>query len=138
MLDGQSSARLGSGPQRENWLTEAPRDVPIQVSHAPDGLRFEGGHDGYARSHGLTHVRKMEMTFDGRGIAGEDMLIALADADKRRFDKVMDAKRLKGVPYEIRFHLHPDVDASLDMGGAAVSMALSASRAAQAPRRVGA
>ena len=32
--------------------------------------------------------------------------------------------RLKGVPFEIRFHLHPDVDATVDLGGAAISMAL--------------
>ena len=41
-----------------------------------------------------------------------------------RFDKAMDAVGLQGIPYAVRFHLHPDVDASLDMGGAAVSMAL--------------
>ncbi|MBU3260599.1 heparinase II/III family protein [Roseovarius sp. PS-C2] len=120
----QSSSRLGRGPQRQNWLTEAPRKVPITVSQAPDGLRFEGAHDGYLKTHGLTHTRSIDLTFDGRGIAGEDMLLTLADADKRRFDKAMDAVGLQGIPYAIRFHLHPDVDASLDMGGAAVSMAL--------------
>ena len=37
-------------------------------------------------THGLTHARTLELTFDGRGMAGEDMLLALDDADKRRFD----------------------------------------------------
>jgi uncharacterized heparinase superfamily protein len=55
---------------------------------------------------------------------GEDMLLALEEADKRRFDRALDATRLHGVPYDIRFHLHPEVDASVDMGGAAVSIAL--------------
>jgi uncharacterized heparinase superfamily protein len=32
--------------------------------------------------------------------------------------------KLQGIPFQVRFHLHPDVDAELDMGGAAVSMAL--------------
>ena len=32
--------------------------------------------------------------------------------------------KLKGIGYDLRFHLHPDVDAALDLGGAAVSMAL--------------
>ncbi len=36
----------------------------------------------------------------------------------------MDASGLQGVGFSIRFHLHPDVDATLDMGGSAVSMAL--------------
>ncbi len=124
VLAGRSSARLGTGSHRRNWLTETPVHVPIQLSHAPDGLRFEGAHDGYDQTHGLTHVRRVEMTFDGRGIAGEDMLITLDDGQRRRFDRAMDATGLQGLTYDIRFHLHPDVDVAIDMGGTAVSMAL--------------
>ena len=68
------------GGEARSWLTDAPRNVPVEISHAPDGLRFEGGHDGYLRSHGLTHARTLELTFDGRGVAGEDMLLTLAEA----------------------------------------------------------
>ncbi len=32
--------------------------------------------------------------------------------------------RLKGVKFTVRFHIHPDVEARLDMGGTAVSLAL--------------
>ena len=103
---------------------DAPTHVPIEVSHAPDGLRFQGGHDGYLKTHGLTHARQREMTFDGRGMAGEDMLLAMNDSEKRLFDQAMDARKLAGVPFDIRFHLHPEVDAEGDLGGAAVSMAL--------------
>jgi uncharacterized heparinase superfamily protein len=35
----------------------------------------------------------------------------------------MDELSLQGVAYSIRFHLHPEVDAALDMGETAVSMA---------------
>jgi uncharacterized heparinase superfamily protein len=66
----------------------------------------------------------LELTFDGRGMAGEDLIIAMEDSAKRRFDKAMDEGALQGIPFEIAFHLHPEVDASLDMGGAAVSIAL--------------
>jgi uncharacterized heparinase superfamily protein len=52
------------------------------------------------------------------------MLLAMADKERRRFDSSMDALRLSGIPFDIRFHLHPEVDATLDLGGAAVSMAL--------------
>jgi uncharacterized heparinase superfamily protein len=124
VVSGESSARLGTPGAEAEWLTQAPRDVPIQMSHASDGVRFEGGHDGYVRSFGLTHARTIEMTFDGRGVAGEDMLLALSDTAKRRFDKALDASRMQGVPYQIHFHLHPEVDANIDMGGAAVSLAL--------------
>jgi uncharacterized heparinase superfamily protein len=52
------------------------------------------------------------------------MLLAMEDADKRQFDRAMDASKLEGVRFDLRFHLHPDIDATLDLGGAAVSMAL--------------
>ncbi|WP_420012387.1 heparinase II/III family protein [Tateyamaria sp.] len=125
-LDGYSSARLGNADRAtaREALVDAPSHVPIEVSHAPDGLRFQGGHNGYVKTHGLTHARQLELTFDGRGMAGEDMLLALEDAEKRLFDRVMDGKKLAGVPFDIRFHLHPEVDAALDMGGSAVSIAL--------------
>ena len=125
-LVGHSSARLAE-PDRhtgQEALVDGPRHVPVEIGPAANGSRFEGGHDSYLRSHGLTHARKLELSDDGRSLAGEDMLLALEDADKRRFDKVLDDTRLKGVPFDIRFHLHPDVDATLDLGGAAISMAL--------------
>jgi uncharacterized heparinase superfamily protein len=45
-----------------------------------------------------------------------------ATLDKR--GAAQAAARKKGLPFTIRFHLHPDVDARLDMGGAAVSLTL--------------
>lgn len=125
-LDGYSSARLGE-TNRETGreeLIEGPTKVPIEIGHVTDGLRFQGGHNGFVATHGLTHARTLEMTFDGRAMAGEDMLLALDDSEKRRFDLALDATQLQGVSYDIRFHLHPEVDATLDLGGAAVSMAL--------------
>jgi len=126
ILDGYSSARLGDADRASSLetLIDAPKHVPIEVSQAPDGLRFQGGHDGFCDIHGLTHARTLELTFDGRGLAGEDMLLAMEDAQKRQFDRSMDDVRLGGVPFDVRFHLHPEVDATLDLGGAAVSIAL--------------
>ena len=126
ILDGYSSARLGDADRASSLetLIDAPKHVPIELSQAPDGLRFQGGHDGFCDIHGLTHARTLELTFDGRGLAGEDMLLAMEDAQKRQFDRSMDDVRLGGVPFDVRFHLHPEVDATLDLGGAAVSMAL--------------
>lgn len=125
-LDGYSSARLGdttkSGTREE--LLDIPSHVPIEIADAPDGMSFQGGHNGYVATHGLTHARMLELTFDGRGLAGEDMLLAIDEPDRKRFDKAMDTHKLGGVPFDIRFHLHPEVDAALDLGGAAVSMAL--------------
>ena len=125
-LGGYSSARLEEADSTTGLeaLIDGPDHVPVEISAAPDGMRFQGGHNGYAPTHGLTHARTLELTQDGRGLAGEDMLLAMEDSDKRRFDKALDAGKLKGIAFEVRFHLHPDVDATIDLGGAAVSMAL--------------
>ncbi|MEM9130103.1 MAG: heparinase II/III family protein [Pseudomonadota bacterium] len=124
VLNAQSSSLLGQGAQKKEWLISTPTEVPIELSHTSDGITFEGGHDGYRDLFGLTHVRKLDMAFDGRGLAGEDLLLTIDEASKRKFEKVMNVTKLKGLVYEIRFHLHPDVDASLDMSATAVSMAL--------------
>ena len=124
ILAGRSSSRLGASGESRQWLDDTPTDVPVEISKVQDGIRFEGGHDGYKRRYGLTHIRKLDLSFEGRGIAGEDTLMTLEDQDRTIFDAALDQSRLQGVPYDIRFHLHPDVDASVDMGGSAVSLAL--------------
>ena len=98
--------------------------MPIERDDLDDGYRFQGAHDGYAKHFGVTVARSLELSVDGRTVAGEDMVLALDGAAKKRFDKALDAGGLKGIGYDLRFHLHPDVDAALDLGGAAVSMAL--------------
>ncbi|MEY8839222.1 heparinase II/III family protein, partial [Cribrihabitans sp. XS_ASV171] len=125
-LDGYSSARLAEpekGTGREA-LVEGPTQVPLELQEMGEARRFQGGHDGYAKVFGLTHARTLDLDHDGRTLSGEDMLLAMDDAAKRRFDKAMDATMLSGLGYDIRFHLHPEVDAAIDLGGSAVSMAL--------------
>ncbi|MEL7280057.1 MAG: heparinase II/III family protein [Pseudomonadota bacterium] len=123
-LNDQSSAQLDQDSDNHEYLINGPANVPIKVSQTPDGHLFEAGHDGYVTDYGLTHVRKLELSFDGRSLVGEDMLLAISDTDKERFDASLDKTALEGLPFEIRFHLHPDVDVSIDMGGNAVSLAL--------------
>ncbi|MDU8928022.1 heparinase II/III family protein [Alisedimentitalea sp. MJ-SS2] len=124
-LEGYSSARLSSGDgARSEYFSDVPAHVPVEISPVPDGIRFQGGHDGWLKTHGLTHARTLELTFDGRGMVGEDLLVCLEDADRKRFAKVQENALEPGVLFQIRFHIHPEVDAELDMGGAAVSLAL--------------
>ena len=124
ILAARSSSRLGTSGESQRWLQETPTEVPTELGPAPDGTRFEGGHDGYRRRYGLTHIRKLDLTQDGRAVAGEDTVMTLDNADRRIFDRAMDGTRLQGIPFDIRFHLHPDVDASVDMDGSVVSLAL--------------
>ena len=125
-LSGYSSARLGeteSGTGREPLL-DAAKHVPVELSEIVDGTRFQGGHDGYVPVFGLTVARTLELNHDGRGLAGEDMLLAMDESSRARFRRALASATQKGLTYDIRFHLHPDVDAEVDMGGTAISMAL--------------
>lgn len=127
-LDGISSARLGRarllGGGNLELLTDAPEDVRVQYISEKGAEGAIVGHDGYRGSHGLTHIRKVELADTGRGVAGEDTLAAIETIDQGIFERVLDTSGLTGVGFKARFHLHPDVDAGLDMGGTAVSMAL--------------
>jgi uncharacterized heparinase superfamily protein len=127
-IEGYSSARLGvagliSG-QNAELLVDAPRDVRVEERTSDLSGGLVAGHDGYLTTHGLTHVRQLYLSYDGRGVHGEDVLATVEKSDERQFDRALDRSELKGIPFKVRFHLHPDVDAELDMGGTAVSMAL--------------
>ena len=120
-LDGFSSSRLvGDGENLR--LTGGPHEVHAQ-SVTDDGLSgIVAGHDGYMPTHGLGYVRRIEMSSDGRMIHGEETLAAVSEAEQAKFDEALSRER--GIPFSLRFHLHPDVDASLDLGGTAISLAL--------------
>ncbi len=129
-LDGVSSARIGlselnGGPRPEAQLEHVPKDVRVQFANSATGQYMMIGHDGYAESHGLTHVRKITLSRDGRLVGGRETLGALTERHRTRFDQKLTETNMQGVPFSIRFHLHPDVDATTDMGGRAVSLLLA-------------
>lgn len=125
-IDGWSSSRIGtarlSGAGEAELLVEGPAAVPVERRQTRRGVEVEASHDGYAATHGLTHLRRVELTHDGRALIGEDSLIAVDPDDRTRFDEVVD--RPSGVPFAIRFHLHPGVAAELDQEAAAARLTL--------------
>jgi uncharacterized heparinase superfamily protein len=127
-IDGVSSSRLGpiadGSLPGEEILVSAPNEVSFQHKSNRVGGHFTMSHNGYQPSHGLTHFRTLELSQDGRSVQGEDTLAAMAETDKATFENVMTRVQLQGVVFAIRFHLHPDVDAALDLGGTAVSLEL--------------
>ena len=121
-IEGVSSSRIVIDRFGVERMQDGPRDVQSDFSSLPDGQRLACAHDGYRRTHGLTHVRTLDITSDGRAIAGEDLLTILDPEDEPRFDRALDAETLQGIPWAVRFHLHPEVEAAIDLGGAAVSL----------------
>jgi len=127
-IEGYSSSRFGAkrriGGKMQDVLADVPKDVRISQNADTGGFGILAGHDGYIETHGLTHVRALDLALNGRGLAGDDTLAAVSEADQKVFDRALDRVKLQGIAFHTRFHLHPDVDAELDMGGAAVSLAL--------------
>ena len=121
-IEGRSSSLLEVGRHGAEIMTNGPKEVQSEITALRDGHRLATAHDGYRVSHGLTHVRTVELTSDGRAIAGEDLLTILDEKDEPVFDRALDAETLQGIPWSIRFHLHPEVEAAVDLGGAAVSL----------------
>ena len=126
-IDGTSSARFGRASRPEEGgapLLDGPRSVTLHRTDERDGSSLLLSHDGYVPTHGLTHVRTLDLGRDGRVLLGEDTLAVLEPGHRGRFDTLLTQGRMRGISYALRFHLHPDVDASLDMNGSAVSAAL--------------
>lgn len=123
-LDGYSSARFSGNDRGQQNLTDGPRKVSCEFRHTAWSRVLSLSHDGYLATHGLEHLRYLDLSADGRVLTGEDMLVASSKADRKRFDDVMARTGADGVPFSLRFHLHPEVDASVDMNGTAVSVVL--------------
>ncbi len=122
-IDGVSSAQLDIRPDAEP-LVAGPNLVTAHQAAGSNGSDLTASHDGYLKDYGLTHTRRLSLSRDGRVLQGEDTLAASTDVEKLAFDKHMNRIALAGLPFSVRFHLHPDVEASVDMGGHAVSLLL--------------
>jgi uncharacterized heparinase superfamily protein len=105
-------------------LVDGPADVWAERGEGDGEHRYSLSHDGWLATHGLTCFRELALTTDGRALGGEDSLLAVSPEERRIFDYAMDEVKLGGIPFSVHFHLHPDADPELDMGGKAVSIAL--------------
>ncbi len=87
-------------------LGKGVEDVTIDRSEDNDASRLESSHDGYVRAFGLVHKRSLMLGNDGKELRGADQLIAKGRKKIR-----------EGVPYAVRFHLAPGVEATITADG---------------------
>ena len=77
-------------------------EVELARQESDVASRIEASHDGYVRRFGLLHRRQLVLTADGRELRGEDALLPKGRA--RRTERL--------IPFALRFHLGPGVEAA--------------------------
>jgi uncharacterized heparinase superfamily protein len=85
----------------------------IESEGRGSATRLEASHDGYVARFGLVHRRILLLRDDGSELRGEDLLVPQGRKGKRG-----------KVPFAIRFHLGPGVDATPTAGGRGAGLAL--------------
>ena len=75
--------------------------VQSETIHNSDMCLFDGAHTGYIPRYGITHGRRLQLKEAGNILLGEDVISGGGS----------------GVPYTIRFHLHPTSHVSLIQNG---------------------
>lgn len=124
-IDGTSSSRLttrDATPGAREVLSDIPAQVTAQPFEDAETTGLLMTHDGYLRTHGLVHARHLTLSSDGRVLDGTDTLAAPEPEARLTCDRALAASAGEGIAFSVRFHIAPDVDAELDMGGAAVSL----------------
>jgi uncharacterized heparinase superfamily protein len=100
---GLAARRLGPRLKPADWHVSARR------TEDKSGIWLEASHEIFLATHGVRHNRRFFMDARGEDIRGEDLLLANVNHTARQ-----------GAGFHLRFHLHPDVTASLQGGGDAV------------------
>lgn len=101
-------ADTSSSEVKPDGIGRRPSKVVVQRQTASGAHWLETSHDGYAKPFGATHHRRLYLAETGDDLRGED---AVESADD--------------LAYEIRFHLHPAVEPTLEEDGEAVLMRLA-------------
>jgi uncharacterized heparinase superfamily protein len=83
-------------------LVGGAKRVEARRNESDAGVWLEISHDGWVAETGLIHTRRLFLDAKTDELRGEDAFNPAGTAPGRR-----------SVPYAIRFHLHPDVNASL-------------------------
>lgn len=106
VVNNTNSSALGSG----GGLTGDRDGVTATRREIEGGAAIEAAHEGYRRAFGVRCERRVALADSGLALTGSD-----------RLERKTKGKTL---PFDIRFHLHPDVAASLLGDGRAVLLRL--------------
>ncbi|WP_020590357.1 heparinase II/III family protein [Kiloniella laminariae] len=96
-----------------NGLARRPHNVTCRRDERSGEVSLDMSHDGYLEKFGLVHYRQITVLAKGEGLVGIDTFSP--PSSKTQADKVN---------FSVRFHLHPDVQASLINGADAILLRL--------------
>jgi uncharacterized heparinase superfamily protein len=101
-LNGEDSAVFTPDPVTGLRAPEGPAQLSIRRMEEGDQYLLEGQHGGWRVRHGLIYRRRLYVAKDGARMTGEDSL-------SRPMSETASMPHSSLIPFEIRFHLHPDV-----------------------------
>ncbi len=101
-LNGEDSAVFTFDPATGVRVPEGPAQLAIRRMEEGDQYLVEGQHGGWRVRHGLIYRRRLYVAMNGGRITGEDSLSRPMSETASSFPGGL-------IPFEIRFHLHPDV-----------------------------
>ena len=90
--------------------------VHYKRNEGDQGIWLDLEHDGYQRRFGLKQRRRIFLSDDGLDLRGEDSLYP--------FEERFNLSHLHGRNADIRFHLHPAIEATPTQDGAAAILRL--------------
>ncbi|HET9148053.1 MAG TPA: heparinase II/III family protein [Acetobacteraceae bacterium] len=100
-------ADVSSSELRPDGLGRRPSHVEVQRQEANGAHWFEGSHDGWKKPFDAIHHRRLYLAESGEDLRGEDWI----EAGEPQ-------------PFALRFHLHPNVTASIQQDGEAALLRL--------------
>lgn len=125
VVNDTNSTRLLAG----GGLGKGVAEVVVTRHESEEGCWLDATHDGYAKRFGLIHRRRIFLAADGRDIRGEDAL------EPARAPRLLG--RRKALPFDVRFHLGPGVEATPTADGKGALVKLPTGRVWQMKVRGG-
>jgi uncharacterized heparinase superfamily protein len=101
-VTGEDSAVFTLDPATGVRAPEGPAQLAVRRMEEGEQFLLEGQHAGWRVRHGVIYRRRLYVAMNGARITGEDSL-------SRPMSEAPQGVLRGPVPYEIRFHLHPDV-----------------------------
>ncbi|MBV9331725.1 MAG: heparinase II/III family protein, partial [Alphaproteobacteria bacterium] len=99
-------ARRLLGPR----LVNGPSFIRADRSEDDSGVSVQASHDGYAPRFGIVHERRLLLSRKGNVLSGTDRL---TPPQSRK-------ARSRGIPFAVRFHIHPDIRIARSQDGGAI------------------